>query len=53
MTWGPGGKGSQYHDLTATVALGRKKRWLEPFPELWRLVQEVLERVALDGILNR
>lgn len=33
MTWGPGGKGSGHHTMTAELALARKRPLLEPYPK--------------------
>ena len=51
MTWGPGGKGSSRHKLTAHETLARKRPLLEPYPELWRLARDVLDEAVGAGIL--
>ena len=38
LTWGVGGKGSTYLDLTAARVLKRRHLYIGEFPALWRLV---------------
>lgn len=52
MTWRPGGKGSSHHAMTAELVLERKRPFLEPYPELWRLVQDVLDEAVTARVLT-
>lgn len=38
--------------MTAELALARKKPFLEPYPELWKLVQDVLDEAVKAGIFD-
>lgn len=53
MTWGPGGKGSAYLDLTAQRVLARKREVLGEFPQLWALVEQTLAEAVNTGILTQ
>ena len=52
MTWGEGGKGSDHHNLTAQMALERKRPYLENYPELWQVLEKTLSEAVENGILK-
>lgn len=52
LTWGKGGKGSRHHDLRAAQVVAWKRAYLEPYPELWALLEQTLNEAVADGILQ-
>lgn len=51
LVWGPGGSGTTHVPLTATVMRAMKRPALEPFPELWRMAQRLLDAAVGRGAL--
>jgi putative hydrolases of HD superfamily len=51
MTWGTGGKGSTYLDLTAERVLRRKHPYIAEFPALWELVERTVAEAVAAGIM--
>ncbi len=52
LSWGPGGKGHVRTTLTATSVLVRKSRYLESFPPLWDLAQQIVADAVARGLLR-
>jgi len=52
LSWGPGGMGHVRPSLTATAVLARKSRYLESFPPLWDLAQQVVADAVARGLLD-
>lgn len=52
MTWGPKGLGSAHHALTAEQVIQHKRPALSPFPGLWMLARETVERAVERGVLS-
>lgn len=52
LSWGPGGKGHARTSLTATAVLARKNHYLESFPPLWDMAQQVVANAVARGLLN-
>lgn len=53
LTWGPGGWGSTYPELTPERVLRRKRETLGEFPELWALVERTVAEAVAAGIMPR
>ena len=51
LTWGAGGKGSTYLDLTAERILRRKHLYIGEFPALWGLVERTVAEAVAAGII--
>ena len=51
LTWGAGGKGSTYLDLTAERILRRKHLYIGEFPALWGLVERTVAEAVAAGIM--
>lgn len=51
LVWGPGGSGTTHAPLTATAMREMKRPALEPFPELWRMAQRLLDVAVERGVL--
>lgn len=51
MVWGPGGTDHVHTPLTATSMRDMKRVSLEPYPELWKLAQRLLQGAVERGTL--
>jgi len=51
MSWGPTSAGHPREELRPGVVLARKRQWLEEFPELWAIAQDVVQIAVDRGLL--
>jgi putative hydrolases of HD superfamily len=51
-SWSPGANGHQNKTLTPSRILTRKRPFLEAFPALWDLAQELVQGALLRGLLS-
>ena len=52
MSWGPASAGHPRIELRPSMVLARKRGWLEEFPVLWTIAQEVVQSAVDRGLLT-
>lgn len=52
MSWGPSGIGHPNPALRPSIVLARKRPMIEPFPDLWKLAQSLVQSAADRGLIE-